>query len=137
MKRGVCVLHDGTLVSMDTRRILFLQLFLIAIVAALHLVGTALSLYWMFWWYDMVVHFLASIWVALAAVLIANQLGFRHVGLWVCLCVVAVSIGWEFFEYSIGATDAAERSVFVIDTALDFIVNMIGGLLGLYFGRGK
>ncbi len=123
--------------GMDTRRLLFLQLFLIAIVAVLHLVGTALSLYWVFWWYDMVVHFLASIWVALAALSIASHLGFQRVGLWVFACVIAVSIGWEFFEYGIGATDAAERRVFVIDTALDFVVNMIGGLLGLYLGRGK
>ncbi len=122
---------------MYTRRLLFLQLFLVSIVAALHLIGTALSLYWMFWWYDMLVHFLASIWVALAALSIAHQLGFRHISLWVFACVIAVSIGWEFFEYRIGATDAAERSVFIIDTALDLIVNMIGGFLGLYLGRGK
>jgi hypothetical protein len=122
---------------MDTRRSLFLQLLLIAIVAMLHLVGTALSLYWVFWWYDMVVHFLASIWVALAALSIASLVGFRRVGVWVYVCVIAVSIGWEFFEYSIGATDLAERSVFLMDTTLDFVVNIIGGSLGLSLGRGK
>lgn len=122
---------------MDTRRLLFFQLFLISVVAALHLIGTALSLYWVFWWYDMVVHFLASIWVALAALSIASHLGIRRVGLWVFACIVTVSIGWEFFEYRIGATDAAERSVFFIDTTLDLIVNLLGGFLGLYFGRGK
>jgi hypothetical protein len=122
---------------MEARRLLFLQLFLIVIVAALHLVGTALYLYWMFWWYDMVVHFLASIWVALCAMWIAAHFGVQKVGAWVLACVVMVSIGWELFEYHIGATDIADRSVFVIDTALDFVVNMIGGLLGLYLSRGK
>ncbi len=122
---------------MDTRRLLFIQLLLVAVVAALHLVGTALSLYWMFWWYDMAVHFLASIWVALAAALIAKQLGFRRVGLCVFVSVIAVSLGWEFFEYSIGATDATGRRVFVIDTTLDVVVNLVGGFLGFRLGRGK
>lgn len=121
--------------SMNVRRLLFLQLFLISIVAALHLVGTALYLYWVFWWYDMVVHFLASIWVALAALSIALHLGLRRVGLSVFACVVLVSIGWEFFEYHIGAADLTDRRVFVIDTALDFVVNMVGGFLGFYLGK--
>ncbi len=122
---------------MDTRRLLFLQLFLIGVVAALHVVGTALYLYWMFWWYDMLVHFLASIWVALSAVWITSHLGLKNVGVWVFLCVVMVSVGWEFFEFKIGATDMADTKGFVVDTILDMTVNMIGGFLGLYLGRGK
>jgi hypothetical protein len=91
----------------------------------------------MFWWYDMVVHFLASIWVALCAYSIASHVGLRRIGLAVFTCVVAVSIGWELFEFQIGATDITDKNVFVVDTILDGIVNMMGGLIGFYLARGK
>lgn len=122
---------------MDSRHLLFLQLFLLGIVAALHMIGSQLYLYWMFWWYDMVVHFLASIWIALSATWIAAQFRAKRVALWVFVSVALVSLGWESFEYMIGAVDLADGDVFVTDTVLDLVVNMIGGLFGWYVGRGK
>lgn len=117
---------------MEARRLLFLQLFLIGIVAALHLIGTALYLYWVLWWYDLLVHFLASIWVALA-VSWASVLGKKHPSvLFVMGCVFIVGIAWEIFEFSIGATYATQL---VFDTALDLCVNIFGGFTGLFIAR--
>lgn len=120
---------------MSDRQILFLQLYIIAAVAVFHLVGTALYLYWMFWWYDILVHFFASIWVALAAVWIARHLGVSRTWLWSLCAVLLVSIGWELFEYVIKETGGHG---FALDTLIDVIMNLLGGTVGTYIaGRGQ
>lgn len=117
---------------MDSKSLLFAQLYVIAVVALLHIVGTWLSLYWVFWWYDILVHFLASIWVAFATTWIAQHLELKHTMLWVFCAVFLVSVGWEFFEYIIGATD---RNTMYLDTAVDISMNMLGAGVGIVFTR--
>ena len=36
-------------------------------IALLHICGVFFYLYWHFWWYDIVLHFLGGLWVALMA----------------------------------------------------------------------
>lgn len=122
---------------MSMRKLLFLQLYVLLAVAALHILGTALFLYWAFWWYDILVHFLASMWLGLLASWTSLIWGVQPRMWFVLGCVLVVSLGWELFEFGIGAT---QWSTFFratsLDTALDVVVNVIGGLGGRYLARG-
>jgi len=117
---------------MTDRKLLFVQLYLVALVAILHLVGTALSLYWLFWWYDILVHFLASIWVAFGAIWIARQVGIIKTGICAVLAVCMIGVSWEIFEYLIGAVNT---KYIVFDTALDMFMNFFGGWVGIVLAQ--
>ena len=46
---------------------LFIWIFItVAIVAALHLSALQFYLYWRFWWFDLLTHFLGGLWVAVS-----------------------------------------------------------------------
>lgn len=114
------------------RKLLFLQLYLLIIVALLHILGTWLSLYWMFWWYDILVHFLASAWLAVLASWTSLSWQIQPRVSFVIGCVLLVSVAWELFEYEIGATHAGEM---MLDTILDVAINIGGGFVGLFLAK--
>ncbi len=121
---------------MHVRKLLFLQLYVLLAVAALHIVGTTLFLYWTFWWYDILVHFLASIWLGLLASWTSAMWGVPPRVWFVLGCVIVVSLGWEVFEFGIGATQwSAFFRETSLDTAIDITINVIGGLVGLFLAR--
>ena len=119
-------------VSSKTRRFLILQLCVIGSVGVLHRIGFALYLYWVFWWYDILVHLLASAWVGLFAYWIGILCGWKRSWAPIVLFVLAIGIAWEFFESSLGMPHAAN---FFLDTSLDLLCDVVGGALGFFLGK--
>jgi hypothetical protein len=78
------------------------------------------------------VHFGGAFWVALAAIwlLVAarQSAGFIKV----FIIIVAVSIGWEFFELWGGIPREAN---FAFDTSLDLLMDALGGIAGYAMGK--
>lgn len=87
-------------------------------------------LFWVFWWYDIMLHFLGgALFGALAvwgAIRINPTMPRSHI-LLVALATMGVAgIGWEVFEY-VGGMYVGEKAI-VLDTIIDLIMDTIGGL---------
>lgn len=89
-------------------------------------------LYWYFWWYDIMMHFLGG--VVIGGIAVWMQLRFfplaspRAIVLTVLASIVLVGTGWEIFEYFIDPTYAQQADI-VFDTALDLIMDTLGALV--------
>jgi L-cystine uptake protein TcyP (sodium:dicarboxylate symporter family) len=101
------------------------------LVLILHLIAIAEHLYWKYWWYDNIVHFLGGITISLVVLFYlerfqflknTSELGYMGFG---CLGALIVSLLWEFFEYSAGVSFVTANS-FVLDTVLDISTGFIG-----------
>jgi len=113
--------------------IFFLMSF--SVFAAIHMVATELSLYWLFWWFDMPMHLLGGIVVALGLFSL-HDLGLflkdRHLNLVsIMLLVFLVAMGWEVFELAIGVPIQGD---YVVDTLTDLCMGTLGGLVGYGVG---
>jgi len=113
-----------------TKRLLFAQFYCLAIVAILHLLGLKLYLYWVFFWYDFLVHFLGGVWAGLAICWALSQFGWPIRLTHVVLAIVAIGIGWEIFEIAIGAP---REPWYGLDTAIDLLLDALGGLAGYWY----
>ena len=121
---------------------LFISLFaLIAVIALLHIIAIEYSLYFYLWWFDLLVHFLAGLWVSGLSLWIYFRSGYikkpvRNIGralIVVATPIIVISISWEFYEIIIGVP--IEKN-YVQDTSIDLIMDALGALTGLiYFVR--
>jgi hypothetical protein len=100
--------------------------------ALVHIYAMELSLYWKFAWFDISMHLLGGVVVALGqAILPFIRIRFFTPPLRVhttLLFVFCVGIAWELFE--IGAGISIHEPGFVTDTILDLIMDLAGGFIG-------
>lgn len=113
-------------------------LFLIAssILAVTHNLALALYLYWRFDWFDIPMHFLGGIVVALGLFTaydfrIFRSSRFLKMG-WVLSFVLAIALIWEAYELLIGIPIMED---YIFDTSLDLIMGLLGGYVGFYVGQ--
>lgn len=107
----------------------FLAAFLLSITIAL-LEQWALGnyLYWRYVWLDVPMHLLGGLTIGVFLVpLIGNFKPHLYV-----LGFVAIAVGWEVFEYMLVARREAN---FVFDTALDLLMDAVGGTLAYVAAR--
>lgn len=89
------------------------------------------SLYFTIWWYDIVMHFLGGLWVALIALwfykAFAGENAESSKGYLVALVVVVVvGIAWEVLEVLAGLTFTGGN--YAIDTVVDLIMDVLGAI---------
>lgn len=121
---------------MHKHSVLGLTLVLAGVSGVLYYLGNIFYLPWTYWWYDVLLHFLVSFTGALgifwglfdSGIIFRGRFGSR-VGmvLLVYLCVMAIGIGWEVWEYVNNLLDNHEGYVF--DTINDLILDSIGAFL--------
>lgn len=109
-------------------RYLIIFLLLSGLFALVHLFAITASLYWYYWWFDIVMHFWGGILLGLGVHAFST---FKHLHfkprLPVLLVVMVVATGsWEIFEWSAGLWNA---DTYIFDTAKDIIMGFSGGLL--------
>jgi len=117
------------------RRLLYLILFFVAIVASLNYIAGMFYYYWTIGWFDSFVHFLAGISMGLFSIWIYFQSGLfvksiperRQAVLISIICVLVIGIGWEIFEYANGLTQSTES--YSLDTIHDLISDTLGALV--------
>ena len=94
---------------MDTKKTFELSLLgLIVIILGLHAFALAFFLYWKYWWFDILLHFLGGIFVGLFALYlyyysryIQPQHFHKRYAFFLSFATVAlIGIMWEFFEFS-------------------------------------
>jgi hypothetical protein len=111
-------------------------------VAVLHWLATILFLYWAFWWFDILMHFLGGAFVGALALFVffsSDILPYpsRHpaVVLSVVLgSVLIVGLAWELWEIFMGLTDVFSQQG---DTIIDLVMDFVGGLVIYFYGRRK
>lgn len=109
--------------------------------------GFWLSLYYVFWWYDVIAHFLGGVWVASAVFVLKKRFGLEFFGeyagaaLFIAVLGIVVLAGtlWEFSEFVL------DRYVFRLgftllpnvfeDTLSDLFMDIVGGALAFWLYR--
>ncbi len=115
------------------KNLLIFNIILVLVIAIANNLANAFFLYWRFYWFDNVMHFLGGLWVGLMALWIyyfsgyikSNRYDKPFLFLMSFIAVLSVGIGWEIFEVLI---DVNFSSGYVSDTALDLIMDIVGGL---------
>lgn len=124
--------------------LLYIGFFLISALGLLHFSAEFFYLYWVYWWFDALMHFLAGLsgglvtyWVLAESGVFPNLVGRRVTDYMVAvfLCVMLVGIAWEIFEYVNGITQSHES--YIVDTMIDLILDGVGAILAAYVGTRK
>jgi len=118
-------------------RLLTTTLILILIIATGHILALNFYLYWSFKWFDLPVHFLGGMWVALTSLWLcfySRTKRFKETkrNIFVISVVSAIVIGllWELFELTVRAPRAEN---FLRDTTGDLIMDMLGAVSGYIY----
>jgi len=119
------------------------SLLVLVVLILLHVLGSYFSLYWVLSWFDVLVHIVGGLWVALVFLWLASVMGqinslkeYRAKSFLIAF-VAAVLIGviWELLENYTQIT-FIKASGYSLNTALDIFNDGLGGLLAyLYFVR--
>lgn len=118
---------------------IFTLLFLLVI---LYILRVEFYLSWTTWWFDLILHFIASCMAGVVVVFLlqrffevitTNQI---KIILLATAGALVVGIVWEIYELYFGQTFLSDGIVYITDTASDLIMDICGGFLGaLYAGR--
>ncbi len=112
------------------------SLLILLIVLALHSVGSYYSLYWVYPWFETLVHVLSGLWVALTILWLASTFGLLSslkeykIKSFLIAFVSAALIGvvWELLENFTQIT-SIRSSGYYLNTALDLFNDCLGGVL--------
>ncbi len=124
--------------------VLYTAFFLALLLAGLHFLAGAFYLYWVYWWYDVLMHFLAGVVGGFAAYWVLFKSGHFYsdtqVRVWVLIlavfvCVLIAGVAWEVFEYVNGITDSHEG--YRVDVINDLILDSAGGVLAALLSLRK
>lgn len=109
--------------------------FLFIGLAIAHAFAMQWYLYWLYPWFDIPIHFLGGVVVGLGVQLPAfsalSPLPVRGLGT-ALLCVIAVGLLWEFFEWMYVIEDFTG---YTMDTTIDLIMDITGGATGFFIAR--
>jgi len=115
-------------------------IFFFVILALYHLLGLIYSLYYIFWWYDILAHFGGGI---LAAIIFWRFFKNRISGistifqfLFLVSFVSLIGVLWEFFEKFLDFFFKFNYQGDVNDTLLDLAMDILGGFFVGIFGFG-
>jgi len=122
----------------------FSMLVLITLIT-LHAVGSYFSWYWVYPWFDLIVHTVSGLWVASVILWLASVLGqinslkeYKVKSFLIAfLAALLFGIAWEVFE-NVSQIVSTNASGYALNTALDLICDGFGGLLAYsYFIKRK
>ena len=103
--------------------LLYTALVLMALLAVLHYIAGAFYFYWTIWWYDLVMHTLGGFSGALVILWFISPSSNFKTFLIALICLMAVGVVWEIFEY---LYDVATASNYWQDTILDLAADAAG-----------
>jgi hypothetical protein len=108
------------------------QLLLVAGLLTAHYFALQNDLYWHYLWLDIPMHFLGGFWAALACVWFLRIFMTKVPFIYVFAGVLVISIAWEVFEFIVGFQ---REDHYMLDTALDLVMDSLGGICGFMLGR--
>ena len=119
------------------RHPLFIVWFLILLLIALvHNAAQAFSLYWLFSWLDILMHFLGGIFIGLSTLWFFFESGYvsiernlRNIARVTAAAIIGIGIGWEIFEVVAGIPI---EDNYVLDTIIDVGMDILGSFVAAY-----
>lgn len=115
------------------RWLLPVVVFLLVVVAGLHGVATVRHWYWVYSWFDLILHFLGGLWAALATVWVARTTRLwgaggvpRNAWVWIFAATLAAGLAWEIYEYLVGMV-FVDKGGYLEDTLADLAMDLLGG----------
>ena len=121
---------------MKLRHLTWFLVFLIFFIWAINAVANKTHLYYLIWWFDIPMHMLGGLWVALTSLVIyyytdwikRKDRSALFVVAWVLASTFIIGIFWEVFEYSVEHfVKLNDNGVF--DTLKDLLDDMIGAVV--------
>jgi len=112
---------------MGVRRTVLFLIFA-SMFALVHQFAVIASLYWYFWWFDILMHFWGGSLIALG-VFVFSGFSFSSFAPSLkitLLSLIIITVTWELFELFVGLY---EPVAYLRDTAKDLVVGVGGGLL--------
>ena len=114
--------------------LLYTALGLMLVFAALDSVAHLFSFYWIYWWYDVMMH----LWAGFSGGLLVlwffepyNIGGYKSF-FTVIGCLFVVGAVWEIFEYY---NNFAQPVDYGLDTLFDFINDILGAILAFFYAN--
>lgn len=105
---------------------------LMLVFAVLDSIAHTFSFYWIFWWYDVIMHLLAGfsgglliLWFFAPFNISIYKSFFLTVG-----CLFVVGVAWEIFEYY---NNFAQPIDYRLDTLFDLINDMLGAVVAFFY----
>lgn len=96
--------------------------------------GIGERFFWRFWWWDVILHVLGGMWVALAVAWLL-RLRDTHISLFQCaLAAFVVGVAWELFELAFHIGGSVFLS-YPVDTAKDLVDDVAGGVAAWFLVR--
>jgi len=98
-------------------------------------VASEFYFYWIYWWFDYIMHFLGGLSIGLFVLWGALRFGFLSGGerddVWIIMmaliAVLIIGISWEIFEYMNGLTQSTES--YSLDVVHDLWSDVLGAFL--------
>lgn len=118
---------------MNTRHLSFWLIVCVGLfVAFAHSMGNEFFLYWKWWWFDVLMHFLGGVFVA-ALFIWAYTFFLKNnpKPVFSLLAVFVVGVTWEIFELTTGLMDPSLEG-YTFDTITDIVLDMLGSGLVAY-----
>ncbi len=117
---------------MMKRKTFALLAVLLYVILTLHLSALYFYWYWMFWWYDILLHFLGGLWLAGTALWFLQYIRQKQMSqikqyLFPVGIVIIIGLGWEIFEFSLD-TFIIFQTNDIIDTMSDLGMDIAGSL---------
>ena len=116
---------------------------LVWVVFFLNFVAVKLFLYSLVWWFDMPMHFLGgmflailSVWLCLRSALSAEIRKHGYFLLIIGFSVLCIGIFWELFELGTNIFITFDR-INIRDTASDLFFDLSGGMIGIAYALRK
>lgn len=117
---------------MNRNKLALFTLLVLLVTLKLHLLGMYDHLYLKFWYYDIIVHILGGIGIALSTLYILKNPKYIFISTIIC------GILWELFEAYFGISGSpVGSSAYIIDTTKDLIDDMLGALIVWFAYKNK
>lgn len=123
---------------MRSKRFVLAFLFLSCLIGLLQLAGVRLSIYYEWYWFDMLVHTLAGVWVGLGAYAFyayihkgSDDGKKKKVFIFMLASVFVVGVLWEFLELYTRVMSTSYPG-YAADTFSDLSCDMLGGILSCF-----
>ena len=119
------------------KQLLIFNIGLVFLIAVLNKIALNFFLYWRFWWFDILMHFLGGLWVGIIILWLYYYSGYikrpieskKYVFWLSVISVIIVGLGWEIFEFII---EVDFSNNYVGDTLLDLIMDTIGAVVAFW-----
>ena len=116
---------------------LLLSLTTAALTLILHSISIARSLYWTYWWFDIITHALGGFAMGMLAAVLCSKKE-RGVGPVTISLLLLLLIGWEVFEVAFIGIET-KGTKYMIGTFLDILIGMISAwtAICIYSSKGR